>query len=57
MATSINTSTGDRMATKPASEKYRNNWDAIFGKKKQEEVQQEQDNEVDDCWRNEEEGK
>ena len=36
MATSINTSTGDRMATKPASEKYRNNWDSIFGKKNQE---------------------
>jgi hypothetical protein len=41
MGTAINESTGARMATKPASDKYRDNWDNIFGKKKQEEAEPE----------------
>ena len=28
--------TGDTLKTKPASDKYRENWDRIFGKKTQE---------------------
>lgn len=36
MGTAINESTGARMATKPASDKYRDNWDNIFGKKQEE---------------------
>lgn len=31
--TSKNDITGDKLATKPASDAYRDNWDRIFGKK------------------------
>lgn len=31
--TSKNDITGDKLATKPASEAYRENWDRIFGKR------------------------
>ena len=33
MATSRNPHTGDKIQSKPADEAYRNNYDAIFGKK------------------------
>lgn len=32
--TSTNDVTNDRLVSKTTSDKYRNNWDAIFGKKK-----------------------
>lgn len=32
--TTKNDITGDALKTKPASEKYRDNWDRIFGQKK-----------------------
>lgn len=38
-----NNITGDRMVSKTSSEEYRNNWDAVFGKKK-EEGKEEDDN-------------
>lgn len=45
--TAINEHTGDKLKTKEATEAYRNNWDAIFGKK----VEGEQDSpkEGDQC--------
>lgn len=39
-----NNITGDRMVTKTTSEEYRNNWDAIFGKKKEAVKEDEEDN-------------
>jgi len=33
--TSRNDVTGDSLKTKPSSNEYRSNWDAIFGKKKE----------------------
>lgn len=36
--TSKNDITGDKLATKPSSEAYRDNWDRIFGKKPPAEV-------------------
>lgn len=36
--TSKNDITGDKLATKPASDAYRDNWDRIFGKKTTTEV-------------------
>lgn len=36
--TSKNEITGDKLATKPANEAYRDNWDRIFGKKTTTEV-------------------
>ena len=39
--TAINEHTGDKLKTKEATEAYRNNWDAIFGKKVEEEAEQE----------------
>lgn len=39
--------TGDTIATKGTSEQYRNNYDAIFGKKKSQTVSQEGNTEND----------
>lgn len=36
MPTARNDFTGDALRTKPSTQKYRDNWDKIFGKKKQE---------------------
>lgn len=36
MGTSTNEHTGSRMASKPSTDKYRDNWDSIFGKKQEE---------------------
>lgn len=50
--TSKNDITGQKQQTKPASDTYRNNYDAIFGKKKQcppEKECQEECKPVDDC--------
>lgn len=35
MGTSTNEHTGSRMASKPSTDKYRDNWDNIFGKKQE----------------------
>jgi hypothetical protein len=36
MATSTNDITGDKIQSKPSSQKYRDGWDLIFNKNKQE---------------------
>ena len=41
MGTSTNEHTGSRMASKPSTDKYRDNWDSIFNKKKKEEAKPE----------------
>jgi hypothetical protein len=38
VGTSTNEHTGSRMASKPSTDKYRDNWDSIFGKKQEEDV-------------------
>lgn len=43
MGTSTNEHTGSRMASKPSTDKYRDNWDSIFGKKQEEDVREEDD--------------
>lgn len=40
--TAKNDVTGDAIKSKVNSEEYRNNWDAIFGKKKEEPIKQEE---------------
>lgn len=42
---SVNDITGDRLTTKVNSDQYRDNWDRIFGSKKEDEKPQEQSEE------------
>lgn len=45
--TAKNDVTGDAIKSKVNSEEYRNNWDAIFGKKKVEEVEKKEEKDAD----------
>lgn len=45
--TAKNDVTGDAIKSKVNSEEYRNNWEAIFGKKEVEEVQKKEEKDAD----------
>lgn len=44
MSTAKNDITGDALRTKPTSQKYRDNWEHIFGKKKKDKKKEDKQN-------------